>query len=54
MAHTVLPPSARPARSPVELPSQVSTDVGFFDRFAGWGAGVASRAPSSPSACCWC
>lgn len=30
---------------PVEMPSQVSSDVGFFDRFAGWAAGLASRAP---------
>jgi low affinity Fe/Cu permease len=29
----------------VELPSQVSAEVGFFDRFAGWAAGLASRAP---------
>ncbi|MGZ6526614.1 MAG: low affinity iron permease family protein [Actinomycetota bacterium] len=29
----------------VELPSQVSSEVGFFDRFAGWAAGLASRAP---------
>jgi low affinity Fe/Cu permease len=28
-----------------EMPSQVSSDVGFFDRFAGWAAGRASRAP---------
>jgi low affinity Fe/Cu permease len=33
----------RPTR--VEMPSQVSRDVGFFDRFAGWAAGLASRAP---------
>jgi low affinity Fe/Cu permease len=45
MAHTVLPPSARTARSPVEMPSQVSSGVGFFDRFAGRAAGLASRAP---------
>jgi low affinity Fe/Cu permease len=45
MAHTVLPPSARTARSPVEMPSQVSSEVGFFDRFAGRAAGLASRAP---------
>lgn len=31
--------------TPVELPSQVSADVGFFDRFAGRAAGLASRAP---------
>ena len=36
---TLTPPSR------VELPSQVSSDVGFFDRFAGWAAGLASRAP---------
>ncbi len=29
----------------IELPSQVSDGVGFFDRFAGWAAGLASRAP---------
>jgi len=45
MAHTVLPPSPRTARSPGETPSQVSSDVGFFDRFAGSAAGLASRAP---------
>ena len=27
------------------MPSQVSVRVGFFDRFAGWAASVASRAP---------
>jgi low affinity Fe/Cu permease len=31
--------------SDVEMPSQVSSDVGFFDRFAGRAAGLASRAP---------
>ena len=31
--------------SRVELPSEVSSDVGFFDRFAGSAAGLASRAP---------
>jgi low affinity Fe/Cu permease len=30
---------------PAEMPSQVSSEVGFFDRFAGWAAGLASRAP---------
>jgi low affinity iron permease len=30
---------------PVEMPSQVSGDVGFFDRFAGAAATLASRAP---------
>jgi low affinity Fe/Cu permease len=45
MDHTALRPSADAARSPVELPSQVSSDVGFFDRFAGGAAGLASRAP---------
>jgi low affinity Fe/Cu permease len=45
MAQTALPPSGRSARSPVEMPSQVSSDVGFFDRFAGRAAGLASRAP---------
>ncbi len=29
----------------VELPSEVSSDVGFFDRFASGAAGLASRAP---------
>ena len=29
---------------PVLMPSDVSTRVGFFDRFAGWSAHVASRA----------
>src|SRR3954469_2686994 len=29
---------------PVLMPSEVSTRVGFFDRFAGWAALVASRA----------
>lgn len=45
MAHDVVPPSPGTARSPVELPSQVSSEVGFFDRFAGGAAGLASRAP---------
>ena len=36
---------ARTRTNRVELPSQVSSDVGFFDRFAGWAAGLASRAP---------
>ena len=27
------------------MPSQVSDEIGFFDRFAGWAAGLASRAP---------
>jgi Low affinity iron permease len=31
--------------SPIEMPSQVSSEIGFFDRFAGWAAGLASRAP---------
>jgi low affinity Fe/Cu permease len=35
----------RGRRIQVERPSQVSADVGFFDRFAGWAAGRASRAP---------
>src|ERR1700686_1446099 len=48
MAQTVLPPSARTAHNPVEMPSQMSSDVGFFDRFAGQGAGLASRAPFFP------
>jgi hypothetical protein len=29
----------------VLMPSEVSTRVGFFDRFAGWAAVIASRAP---------
>jgi len=37
--------SPRRLVSGVEMPSQVSNDVGFFDRFAGWAAGLASRAP---------
>jgi low affinity Fe/Cu permease len=36
--------SAAPNR-PAEMPSQVSSEIGFFDRFAGWAAGLASRAP---------
>jgi low affinity Fe/Cu permease len=32
-------------RDAVLMPSQVSTRVGFFDRFAGWASTVASRAP---------
>jgi low affinity Fe/Cu permease len=35
----------RQMESPVELPSQVSSDVGLFDRFSGWAAGLVSRAP---------
>lgn len=31
--------------SPVEMPSQVSSEVGLFDRFSGWAAGLVSRAP---------
>jgi hypothetical protein len=31
-------------KHPVLMPSDVSTRVGFFDRFAGWAALVASRA----------
>jgi hypothetical protein len=45
VAHTGLSPPARAAHFHVELPSQVSSEVGFFDRFAGWAAGLASRAP---------
>ncbi|MGZ6496266.1 MAG: low affinity iron permease family protein [Actinomycetota bacterium] len=37
--------SATTLTNRVELPSQVSSEVGFFDRFAGWAAGLASRAP---------
>ena len=29
---------------PVRMPSEVSTRVGFFDRFAGWASTAASRA----------
>jgi low affinity Fe/Cu permease len=36
--------SAAPNR-PAEMPSQVSSEIGCFDRFAGWAAGLASRAP---------
>ena len=32
-------------RKPAEMPSQVSSEVGYFDRFAGWAARLASRAP---------
>jgi len=32
-------------RKPPEMPSQVSSEVGYFDRFAGWAASLASRAP---------
>jgi low affinity Fe/Cu permease len=32
-------------RKPAEMPSQVSSEVGYFDRFAGWAAALASRAP---------
>jgi low affinity Fe/Cu permease len=32
-------------RKPAEMPSQVSSEVGYFDRFAGWAASLASRAP---------
>ena len=45
MAQTVRPPSVRGARNAVQMPSQVSPEVGFFDSFAGWAAGLASRAP---------
>ncbi len=34
-----------PRNKPAEMPSQVSSEVGYFDRFAGWAAGLASRAP---------
>src|SRR2546426_11693271 len=30
---------------PVLMPSDVSSRIGFFDRFAGWAAVIASRAP---------
>jgi Predicted small integral membrane protein len=39
------PKDAMTPTIPVQMPSQVSSDVGFFDRFAGWAAGLASRAP---------
>jgi low affinity Fe/Cu permease len=29
----------------IVMPSEVSTRIGFFDRFAGWAAVIASRAP---------
>ncbi|HEX2382140.1 MAG TPA: low affinity iron permease family protein [Acidimicrobiales bacterium] len=45
MANTVLSPAAHAARKPAEMASRVSGDVGFFDRFAGRAAGLASRAP---------
>jgi low affinity Fe/Cu permease len=35
----------RQPRTRVEMPSQVSSDVGLFDRFSGWAAGLVSRAP---------
>ena len=38
----------------VELPSEVSSEVGFFDRFAGGAAGLAAAPRSSRSVCCWC
>jgi low affinity Fe/Cu permease len=43
LANVVAP--ARALRNPAEMASQVSNDVGFFDRFAGRAAGLASRAP---------
>jgi hypothetical protein len=45
VAHTGLSPPARAAHFHVELPSQVSSEVGFFDRFAGWRGPPPSRAP---------
>jgi hypothetical protein len=45
MTPGVGPPSVRGARNPAEMPSYVSSEVGFFDRFAGRAAGLASRAP---------
>jgi hypothetical protein len=45
MIETVRPPSTHGPRDAVKMPSQVSSEVGFFDRFAGWAAGLASRAP---------
>jgi len=45
MVDRVVSPAAHPVRRRAEMPSQVSGDVGFFDRFAGWAAGLASRAP---------
>ncbi len=35
---------AESSPAPVRMPSEVSPRVGFFDRFAGWAALVASRA----------
>jgi hypothetical protein len=35
----------RQPRTRVEMPSQVSSGVGLFDRFSGWAAGLVSRAP---------
>ena len=37
--------SAKPKTSPLLFPSEVSSRVGFFDRFAGVAARLASRAP---------
>jgi low affinity Fe/Cu permease len=31
-------------RKPILMPTEVSDDMGFFDRFAGWSAVIASRA----------
>jgi len=45
MTDTMLQPAAHDVRNPAEMASQVSGDVGFFDRFAGRAAGLASRAP---------
>src|SRR5437762_1326067 len=33
-----------PSEQPVLMPSEVSTRLGFFDKFAGWCALIASRA----------
>jgi hypothetical protein len=32
-------------RHPIRMPSEVSGDLGRFDRFAGWAASLAARAP---------
>ena len=37
--------SRKPHHHPIVMPSEVSSSVGFFDSFAAWTAGLASRAP---------
>ncbi len=39
---------------PLLMPSDVSSRVGFFDRFAGLAARLASRAPFFESPRVWC